>query len=608
MDHFKSRASELHKDKYSYPKLKEEYVNAKTKITIRCKEHGEFQQTPDNHLQGSGCKECGIEKRRLSRTLTPLEFLKKASDVHGDTYNYSETKYVNAKTKITIKCLIHGPFKQTPNAHLRGNGCTPCGIKKSANKQTKTIEQFIEEARNKHGNKFDYSNVVYINSSTNIKIICPIHKEFLQNPLAHISSMFGCKQCADTNNGLLCRSNTDEFIRKSIIIHGDKYDYTEVKYENSTIDVIIICKIHGSFLQQPGVHLRGNGCTSCGIQKSADCKRYTNEEFIEEARNNHGNLYNYDNIEYTNNRTKIIITCHKHGDFIQTPSSHLQGRGCPDCAEFFNSDRIRTVAEAYRNSDLYSNKIINERQKYKDEFINESKIIHDNKYDYSKVIYENQHTPITIICSSHGEFRQTPNGHLHGGCKLCANEYVGNVRRKSLEKFIQEVSITHNNKYKYEKVIYKNSTTDIIITCPKHGDFTQKPVNHWLGKGCIKCIGRISKISIEWLHMINSSCNKLLYEYHIPNTLFYADGYDSETNTIYEFHGDYWHGNPIIYNSNIINSKARCTMGELYKKTQDKKKRCIELGYNYVEMWESKWHSFKKFIIKAQLRFKNRKI
>jgi hypothetical protein len=219
----------------------------------------------------------------------------------------------------------------------------------------------------------------------------------------------------------------------------------------------------------------------------------------------------------------------------------------------------------------------------------------------------NSKTPIVIICPTHGEFEQTPGGHLCGGCKQCAHEYIGQCRRKKQEKFIEEVSSTHNNKYNYDKVVYINSTTDIIITCKKHGDFKQKPVNHWSGKGCMKCNGRISKISQEWLHMIKINCLKLILESHIPTTRFTADGYDPQTKTIYEFHGDYWHGNPNIYNSNIINTSTKCTMEELYKKTQEKKKRCIELGYKYVEIWESQWNCFKRFIRMVQLSFRKRK-
>lgn len=580
MERFISKAIELHKNRYDYSKVK--YVNAKTKITIICPDHGKFEQTPDGHLHSGGCKECSRKIQGLSRRLTHEQFLQKAIDLHGNIYDYSETKYEKTDIPVKIKCFVHGIFEQTPNAHLCGHGCEKCKIQVNSDKKRKSSEQFIKEARSKHGDKFDYTEVVYINTNTLIKIKCPVHGEFEQLPSQHLTGR-GCKKCADTANGLSRRSNASEFIMKAKKIHADKYDYTEVNYQANDIHINIICSIHGQFTQLPAVHLRGSGCPQCGNQKQSDSNRYTNEEFIEEAIKIHGNLYNYDNVDYITSHTKIIIICSTHGEFVQTPNSHLKGSGCPDCGSKTRDDIKRKTPE---------------------QFIKDAKEIHGDKYDYSKVLYKNSTTPIIITCLTHGDFEQTPGGHLCGGCKKCANEYIGQCRRKSQEQFIEEVSKIHNDKYRYDKVVYKNSKTDIIITCPEHGDFTQNPSNHWCGKGCSKCIGQISKISMEWLNMLMMNFPKLFLEYHIPNTRYHADGYCPDTNTIFEFHGDYWHGNPTIYAPTVYNSSTQCTMGELYQKTQEKKKRCIELGYNYVEIWENRWNRFKKIIRLIQLRFR----
>lgn len=586
-DKFIENAVKIHGDLFDYSKSN--YISAKIKIIITCKisDHGDFEQTPDRHLNSNGCQKCTKIIAGLSRRLTHAQFLQKAADVHGDIYDYSKTKYEKSDVQITIICPIHNEFKQTPNAHLCGRGCNKCAIQLNSNKQRKTFEQFIQEARSKHGDKFDYSEVVYINTNTHITIKCPTHGTFTQTPIDHISSMFGCKKCADINKGLLCRSNTDDFIGKSIIIHGDKYDYSKVEYVTNDLHVIIMCKIHKDFEQLPAVHLRGNGCPLCANKNNGDKLRYTNEEFIEKAKEVHGELYNYDNIDYVTSHTKIIIECPTHGEFVQTPNSHLSGKGCPICANKYTGDISRKTLE---------------------QFVKDAQEIHGDKYDYSKVVYINSTTLVTIICPIHQEFEQTPGGHLCGGCKQCAHEYVGRCRRKSQEQFIMEASFAHNNKYKYDKVVYIHSHASIIITCPKHGDFTQKPANHCAGKGCSKCIGQISKISMEWLYMIMINYPKLLLEYHIPNTKFHADGYDSETNTIYEFHGDYWHGNPKIYAPTVYNSITKCTMGDLYQKTLDKKKKCKELGYNYIEIWENHWNHFKKNIRMIQLQFRRKRI
>ena len=124
LESFLERAEKIHNNKYDYSKV--EYVNAKTKVCIICPKHGEFWQTPDNHLKGKGCAYCANVKK-----ITTEEFIERAREVHGDKYDYSSSVYVNNKTKIKIICPIHGEFELTPNAHLQGRGCKKCNkIKK----------------------------------------------------------------------------------------------------------------------------------------------------------------------------------------------------------------------------------------------------------------------------------------------------------------------------------------------------------------------------------------------------------------------------------------------------------------------------------------------
>ena len=111
-------------------------------------------------------------------------------------------------------------------------------------------------------------------------------------------------------------------------MHGDKYDYSNVEYVNNDIKVCIICPIHGEFWQLPNAHLQGHGCCKC-----ANNKKLTTEEFIEKAKEVHGDKYDYSKVEYINNKTKVIITCHIHGEFLQLPNAHLQGHGCDKCNE-----------------------------------------------------------------------------------------------------------------------------------------------------------------------------------------------------------------------------------------------------------------------------------
>jgi hypothetical protein len=183
-----------------------------------------------------------------------------------------------------------------------------------------TTEQFIEKAKLVHGNKFDYSKVEYINNSTKVKIICSKHGEFEQIPNSHLLG-YGCSKCHNLN------TNTNEFIKKANLVHGEKYDYSKVDYKHSKTNIIIICTKHGEFEQSPNLHLKGNGCPNCG----GTLKLSTND-FIKKSDVKHNNLYDYSKVNYVNSKTKVNIICKIHGEFAQQPDSHLSGIGCPICS------------------------------------------------------------------------------------------------------------------------------------------------------------------------------------------------------------------------------------------------------------------------------------
>ena len=207
----------------------------------------------------------------------------------------------------------------------------------------------------------------------------------------------------------------EEFIKRAREVHGDKYDYSKVEYVNANSKVCIICSEHGEFWQKPASHLLGCGCIEC-----AGKKKYTKKIFIEKAKKVHGDKYDYSKVEYANNKTKVCIICPEHGEFWQKPESHIvQKRGCPYCGG---------TAKLTLN-----------------DFIRKSDEIHKHKYDYSKVEYVNYETKVCIICPEHGEFWQTPHGHLNGqGCPYCKNSYLAN-----------EISIL----LKENKIIYEQEKT-----------------------------------------------------------------------------------------------------------------------------------------------------
>ncbi|APU92762.1 DUF723 domain-containing protein [Salmonella enterica subsp. enterica serovar Anatum] len=190
---------------------------------------------------------------------------------------------------------------------------------------------FIEKARKVHGDKYDYSMVVYVSNRTPVMIICPEHGMFLQRPDHHLSGS-GCLLCGVKQRSDKRRLTQEEFITRAREVHGDKYNYSQVEYQNSDTNIKIICKKHGEFMQIPFNHLKGHGCPSCGFEQNAKQQTSTAKEFITRAREVHGDRYDYSLVEYEHNKKPVKIICKKHGEFIQIPNNHLTGAGCPSCA------------------------------------------------------------------------------------------------------------------------------------------------------------------------------------------------------------------------------------------------------------------------------------
>lgn len=493
-----------------------------------------------------------------------LEFIKTAILKHGDKYDYSKVDYVRNLDKVIIICKIHGDFKQTPKDHKTGCGCPNCGGTKKM-----TVNDFINKANLVHGGLYDYSKAIYKNNRTKLTIICNDHGEFEQSPDNHLQ-MHGCPTCA--NNQL---SNSNDFINTSVLIHNNKYDYSKVNYIDNLTNVIIICPDHGEFEQLPKVHKRGSSCPTC-----AGNKKLNNESFIDKANLIHNYRYDYSNVNYINTDTKVIIICKTHGKFKQLPKHHLNGSGCPYCG---GTQQLTT-----------------------EEFIIKATKLHGNKYDYSNVNYMNNRTKIDIICSKHGEFSQIPNSHLMGyNCPRCS--FVCDT-----DGFIEKANLKHGGLYDYSNSNYIDYKTKINIICKKHGEFQQMPGYHLAGYGCIKCSNYgYSNMQIHWLDFISKL--EHLYISHalndgeisIPGTKYKADGYSMYTNTIYEFHGSYWHGCPKIYNPDDINVVCNKTFGELYEKTKKREQLIIDKGYNLVTMWESDWKRINNAIKILQRKFKS---
>lgn len=309
-------------------------------------------------------------------------FINKANKKHINKYDYSLSNYINSLIPLKIICVKHGIFEQTPVSHLRGRGCPLCSGK------NKTTKQFISEAKLIHNNTYDYSKVKYINATTPIIVICPIHGDFKQKPSSHLSG-WGCKMCGGNN-----KLTTEEFINKANKIHNNKYNYTSVKYVNSHTKVNITCLIHGDFKQKPNNHLNGANCPKCGKISQRKNKKLTKLKFIEKSNCVHNNKYNYCETKYSASRNKIKIICPKHGIFIQNAGSHLSGHGCPNCNEskgelkikkLFNKKKVNYVFQKTFNECRNQN---NRKLKF-DFYLPEHNILieYDGKQHYKPIEY-----------------------------------------------------------------------------------------------------------------------------------------------------------------------------------------------------------------------------
>ena len=267
----------------------------------------------------------------MAKALTTEGFIKRAKEVHGDKYDYSKVEYKNCVTKVCIICPKHGEFWQRPYYHLNKQGCPKCVGRNL------TTEEFIEKAKNVHGDKYDYSKTVLETLKNKEKekvcIICPEHGEFWQRPISHLLGN-GCPKCGKLkqrkSQAEAIRMPIDEFIKRAKEVHGDKYDYSKVEYKTTNDKVCIICPEHGEFWQRATNHInKKNGCPKCHPNH-----KKTTKEFIKKAREVHGDKYDYSKVEYINNITPVCIICPKHGEFWQRPNSHVSRKqGCPKCVE-----------------------------------------------------------------------------------------------------------------------------------------------------------------------------------------------------------------------------------------------------------------------------------
>lgn len=369
--------------------------------------------------------------------------------------------------------------------------------------------------------------------------------------------------------------------------------YTKEKIQQYLGDDVIICSEEIVFKAKDKIDLKclkdntlfspsvsnvifnNSSCPTCAKTQRPVSKTYTTDTFIRKAVRKHGSLYNYTKVHYTNHETPVEIVCSLHGSFFQRPSLHLMGSGCSVCAV--------------------------ERRKYTtDQFIEAAIRIHGDQYDYSNVVFERTDRKVAIECKNHGLFFQTPFNHLQGwGCISCGRTKASAAATMTTKTFISKAQAIHGNRYDYSEVVYKNTKQKVKILCKIHGHFFQQPNCHLQGQRCPHCTGFVSRREVEWLDHLNVPNTITTRQVSIPviDGTISVDGFDPISNTVYEFWGDFWHGNPSVFDPDATNPVTKTSYRELYEKTQIKRRRIVDSGYKLVEVWEHDWIMYQKRIM-----------
>lgn len=282
----------------------------------------------------------------MSRKRNTTEFIELAISRHGAKYDYSKVNYVDAKTKIEIICPKHGSFFQSPDSHLRGSDCWTCSYEIMNQKKSLLAKNgFVSKARAIRGDIYDYSRVDYVKANVKVEFICHEHGSFHMTPNNFLNGQ-SCPTCSRLRQVASQTFDTAVFISKATKMHGDRYDYSLVRYKTARLKVKIVCREHGLFSQTAFEHLEGKeGCRICFKRKLSDSISLTHDEFIERAVAAHGDKYDYSMAEYKGMRFPVSIICPNHGVFTQSANLHTHGGNCPMCKSSKGEEFIMGVLE-----------------------------------------------------------------------------------------------------------------------------------------------------------------------------------------------------------------------------------------------------------------------
>lgn len=395
-------------------------------------------------------------------------------------------------------------------------------------------------------------------------------------------------------------NHTTNFILQSKNKHPEKFIYPKslhITTPSQSDKVLIKCIKHGECLVIPRHHLKNDtgGCGQCRADKTSLSKMEKSKQQWEQDISDpeRQKLYDYSKFIFIKRDEPGIIICKQcNYEFNQAPNHHIDRKqGCDKCKNKQNA--------------------LNQALPFSD-FIEKSIKIHNNKYNYdiSKQNYVSLKSTINIYCSKcQTYFSQVAENHIRGnGCTKCGIIKSATSKLSNTEIFVDKAKkLGRNNEIcDYSETIYIKANKKLSIHCiPCNKKFEITPNNHLRGKGCPSCHHHTSRAARDWLISVQIEKQIELQtfdsehgEFIIPGTKFKADGFHAETKTIYEFYGDYWHGNPFKYEPTEFNEVTKCTMGELYKKTIEREQYLKNNGYTIISMWESEWNTKNNSYIK----------
>jgi hypothetical protein len=192
-EQFIAEATLKHFGRYTYEKTV--YVRSSDKVIVTCSDHGDFEIRASKHLLGQKCRACANADHAANSMMTASEFVEKASKVHGNKYDYSKVAITEAYASVVVGCREHGDFTIRATGHLMGRGCTDCGLINSGKKRRLTLEDVLKKSKEVHGERYDYSNTVYVDKASPMEIGCRVHGSFWLDHNHH-SQGRGCPKCS----------------------------------------------------------------------------------------------------------------------------------------------------------------------------------------------------------------------------------------------------------------------------------------------------------------------------------------------------------------------------------------------------------------------------